>query len=158
MKLKFFPYDSFTIETTSTVAHLVATLRQHIGRRSFWGRVEQELEGSATDTGFKVSRAITYHNSFLPIMIGRFEERPGSTRVIVRMRLHDYTLAIMFMIFVIMVYHVVGILKTDHLLAFTFPAVVLVASYLMTIFGFSYEAEESRKILIDILEGRRRLP
>jgi hypothetical protein len=67
----------------------------------------------------------------------------------------------MFLIFVIMVYLVVGIMKTDLqsnealLWAFGFAAVVLVASYLMTIFGFSYEAEESRKILLDILEGRR---
>jgi hypothetical protein len=158
MKLKFFPYDSFTIESTATVAHLVSTLRQHIGRRSFWGRIEQELEGTATEGGFRVSRGINYHNSFLPIMIGRFEKQPDGTRVIVRMRLHDYTLTMMLLIFVIMVYLLVGLMKTDLLWAFGFPALVLVASYLMTIFGFSYEAEESRKILLDILEGRQREP
>jgi uroporphyrinogen-III synthase len=95
MRLKFIPYDSFTLETRSTVSHLVQTLQQHIGRRGFWyplsGKVEQEFEGTVTEKGFKVNRIITYHNSFLPIMIGRFEERPGSTRVIVQMRLHDYT-------------------------------------------------------------------
>jgi hypothetical protein len=64
----------------------------------------------------------------------------------------------MLLIFVIMVYLVVGLMKTDLLWAFGFPALVLVASYLMTIFGFSYEAEESRKILLDILEGRQREP
>jgi hypothetical protein len=166
MTLKFFPYDSFTVETTSTVSLLVQTLQQHIGRRQFWysvwGKVEQEFEGTATEKGFKVSRIINYHNSFLPIMIGRFEEGPGSTRVIVRMRLHDYTLAMMSLIFVIMVYLVVGIMESglqsnEALLGtFGFPAVVLVVAYIMTIFGFSHEAEESRKILVNILEGRER--
>ena len=89
-------------------------------------------------------------------MIGRFEEQPSGTRVFVRMRLHDYTLAMMLLIFVIMVYLVVGLVKTDLLLAFGFLALVLVALYLMTIFGFSYEAEEARKMLLDILEGRQR--
>jgi hypothetical protein len=57
-----------------------------------------------------------------------------------------------------MVYLVVGLMKTDLRGHLGFPALVFVASYLMTIFGFSYEAEESRKVLLGILEGGQREP
>lgn len=105
-------------------------------------------------------RAIRYWNSFLPMMIGRFELRPGGTRVIVRMRLDGCVLAGMIcsLVFVtIFTRDLIGPrfqFDAPVYWGLAVPATLILALYLMTIFGFSFEADRSRELVSKILTGK----
>jgi hypothetical protein len=162
VKLRLWPYESFIIETSEEIPELLRKLGPHMGSAPFfpWGKQNNEFIGTLNETGFKMYRAIRYNNSFLPIMIGQFEPRPGGTSVIVRMRLHGYTLVFMICFLVFLTKFSWDLIGPKFEFGVPFywglgvPATFILAIYLMTIFGFSYEADRSRELASKILTGK----
>lgn len=162
MKLRFWPYESFTVETKEGLPELLEKLRPHVGPAPFfpWSKRRKEFAGTVTEAGFKMYRAIRYHNSFLPVMIGVFDARPEGTCIIVRMRLHGYTLAFLIVSLGFLAKFTWDLLGAEFQFDASFfwglgiPTTFVVAVYLMTIFGFSFEADRSRELALKILTGR----
>lgn len=162
MKLKWWPYDSFVIHTSKSVPELLEKLRGHVGSAPFfpWSKRTKEFVGTVNETGFKIYMAIRYHNSFLPVMIGYFDPRPEGVCVIVRIRLHGYTLAFMTVFLGFLGKFTLDLLGPNFQFdASSFwglgvPGTVILAMYLMAILGFSYEADRSRELAFKILTER----
>ena len=162
MKLKLWPYESFIVETSEEIPELLEKLGLHIGSAPFfpWSKRSKEFIGTLNETGFKMYRAIRYYNSFLPVMLGHFEPRLGGTSVIVRIRLHGYTLACMIFFLVFLKKFTWGLIGPKFQFDAPFywglgvPATVILAIYLMAIFGFSYESDRSRELASKILTGK----
>jgi len=56
--------------------------------RAFSSRQGFEFEGMVSPQGFRISRIISYRNSCIPILSGRFEPFSAGTRIVIEMKMH----------------------------------------------------------------------
>ncbi len=64
--------------------------------RAFSSRQGFEFEGNVSPQGFRISRIISYRNSCIPIIGGRFEPSSAGTRIVIEMKMH--TLGYVFLV------------------------------------------------------------
>jgi hypothetical protein len=56
--------------------------------RAFSSRKGFKFEGSVSPQEFRISRIISYRNSCIPIISGRFEPSGAGTRIVIEMKMH----------------------------------------------------------------------
>lgn len=119
----------------------------------------KEYEGNVGRDEFNIQRVINYRNSFLPQIKGTFQRGRMGSEVHVKMRLNIFVL-----IFISLWMGGVALACFSILFAVNssgglgyfslIPFGMLLLGYLMTILAFSYEANKSKKDLLEILKGR----
>lgn len=100
--MKFWPCDSFEIETTMSTEDIVASLNARVEPRKLlrlrligFSSHHAEFEGHISRDGFKITRIIDHLNSFLPVITGRFLPGESGIKIAIRMRLHLFATAFM---------------------------------------------------------------
>lgn len=99
--MKILPYDSFTLVTALSPDEIAARLAPQVREpkliRFSFGPLSKKpatpYEGRVSREGFKIWPAIRYRNSFLPIIVGRYEPHFSGMKVAVTQRLHLAVLA-----------------------------------------------------------------
>ena len=160
------PYKSININTSLTVDEAVQLVSEAIALpRSFfqgWGKAAREFEGTVSTSGFTISRAIRYRNSFLPILFGKFVPSAQGVRVEVRMTLHPLVIAfaVLWFTFVggfllLAIGSTLTTLKVDE--GILLPIGMLLFFYLMVFLGFGLEANKAERFLSSLFEFHRLL-
>lgn len=156
------PYRRISIDTSLTVDEAVTILSDAImPQRSFrrllllpFAKSEKEFEGEVSDTGsWKISRAIRYRNSFLPILYGIFVPTEQGVRVEVRMIMH------LEVIVFLLGFALIGIGLLPKLGSFVWSVenIVMLSGmillpYLMVFEGFGYEASKAERFIRQLFE------
>jgi hypothetical protein len=158
--MKILPYESFAIDSRQSADAIAAALAAHVDPKSgFWSYRAggKNFRGEVSRDGFKLTRSIVYRNSFLPVIVGKFEPGPVGTRISVLMRLHLFVL-----VFITVWLSAAGLAA---LIGLRFaasrrefgPALIPVGMFafgcILTSAAFSYEAAKARELLIRILGG-----
>lgn len=165
---KFLPFEELVYHTTFTKKELLAHLQNEIeAENSFDFGINKSYSkpyiGKIYDNQFEIKRAISYRNSFLPIIKGEIKEDVSGSKIKVSMNLHHYV-----KIFMIVWLGAVTLasLATAYFLLFdkgpkteadpfTFiPFIMLLGGIAMVIFGFKTESKKSIKDLEDILHAK----
>jgi hypothetical protein len=123
----------------------------------FWNKSEtRAFEGNLRGNEFEIKRIINYRNSFLPIVNGRIDTVGNTTRLTVHMRLHTVVIVSMtiWMSFVAL-FFVLGLLKSGNSDGrLIIPLGMLSFGYALTMGGYLFESERTKKILTEIVKGR----
>lgn len=159
----FIPYRRISIETSLTVSEAVNLLsaslmpKRPLPRLAFFPFAESEkkFEGEVSDTGtWKISRAIRYRNSFLPILYGVFVPTEQGVRVEVLMILHSSTIA-----FLLAVYGLLAAVALTQWSRFVWSVgnvlgiIGIVGFLLFMVFGgFGYEASKAERFIRQLFE------
>ncbi len=90
--MKLFPFDTFVIHTKEIIPEIKKKLSEHVDDMRMFNslRSDKHYQGDIYDNGFKVSRIISYKNSFLPILHGSFQRNGDGTDIIIKMKLHKF--------------------------------------------------------------------
>ena len=82
------PYERFSLDSAETPAALAGRLRAQTSTGSAWSlsAPKEPYRGQVSEEGFRLQPVIRYRNSFLPVIIGRFEPTGGGARIDVRQR------------------------------------------------------------------------
>ncbi len=108
------------------------------------------MEGDA----FKITRIISYQNSFMPVIHGRIVSTPRGTEVRILMR--PYLFVILFLavwstpFLTIALSNLLSVIVTKEELN-TFPLEMLLFMLLLSNGGFWYDAWKSKKILLELI-------
>jgi len=171
------PYDRFTISTHLSPQGVADRLSPVVLETRSWGesiaasldrplrsmddpKPPERLEGVIRPSGFKVHRVIYYRNSFLPIVSGRYLQRPdGGTDVHVSMRLHWFTL--IFMVIWLSGTGAGSVAPIEKLIdrqpiepILMMPVAMLVFGLVLTLGAFWPEAGKVRRFLKELLDDR----
>lgn len=118
---------------------------------------DKYFEGEVSDIGFKLSRIISYRNSFLPIIKGSFEESASGLKINISMSMHPFVNAFMLIWFggvgIGFFATIFSFLKspTDFHSAFFVPAGMLLFGWGLVSIGFWSEARKAKEKLKTIL-------
>lgn len=96
--MKILPFDRFSLVTTKSADEIQIVLGKAV-RKPKWFEIrfslgpfgkppEHRYEGSFEETGFKISPVIRYQNSFLPVIVGRFEPHHIGLKISVIQRMN----------------------------------------------------------------------
>lgn len=145
MSIDFIPYKSMTISTALSPEDAARVLADALPTRpAFWpapGHIE--FRGKVSPYGFRIHRNISYRNSFLPVMYGRFHSTGHGTLITIRITFHWSVLIFLavFPIFVVSsVLHMTTPLSMHsiiHEVAIFFGFIL--ALYAMAVFGYNIE-------------------
>jgi len=165
--IRLIPYESFSIDTTLTTDEVVRLVSGAIAQpRSWprtWRKADREFEGSVSSSGFTISRAIRYRNSFLPYLYGKFVQTPHGVRVVVRMMIHPLVIAFSlvwcgfvggFLLLALLQALSSGRLDQSILI----PTSMLFFYCLMVFVGYGTEEEKAEQFLKRLFELHRRCP
>jgi hypothetical protein len=163
-----FPSRQFVIDTELSQDEVVERLRAIVEPGNAWlagfRRTNKLFAGAVSPDGFKIIRLIYYRNSFLPVIIGRFEPGPGGVRVQVAMRPNQFarifgTLWFGLLAFGIAFASFVTIFSSrkkefGSLLVFDGLALAMgTFGYLMVSVSFGAEARKARGLLEEALQA-----
>jgi len=93
-KMKLWPSDSFEIQTSMSIEEIIERLEAEIEPSGF-SHQHKAFQGEISREGFKITRFLRYHNSFIPIVRGTF--KPGQSGVTVAIKMGLHQLATIFM-------------------------------------------------------------
>ena len=159
--MKFWPCDSFEIETTMSPEDIVASLSAKVEPRKLvrltgFSSHHAEFEGHISPDGFKITRILSYRNSFVPVITGRFLPRGSGTKIAIRMRVHLLATAFMCVWCGGLVWPVIAGLLTGPPTAILLSVVslgMLVFAWAMVSGGFWFEAKKQKEMLIQMFTG-----
>ena len=160
------PYKSISFNTMLTLEEAVQLVSEAIAppRPLFQGlrKAGKEFEGTVSNSGFTMSRAIRYRNSFLPYLYGKFVPGAQGVRVEVRMTMHPLVIAFAALWFTLIggflrlsIGSTLTTLKIDEGTLILIG--MLLFFYLMVFLGFGIEASKAERFLSDLFEFHRRL-
>jgi hypothetical protein len=168
--MKTLPYDRFIIRTKLTPDEVQQRISGFVEPdqwfRWFSSGEHKPYQGEIENHKFRISRAIHYRNSFLPIIIGEIQSDPGGSTIRITMRMHGLVIA--FMIFWLgnvgyLVIDTIGsVLLTTLKISsneatpsgILFGIVFFTFGYLMAFLGYKFEAIKSINYLCDVLRAR----
>lgn len=161
--MKILPYDYYEIQTSLNIDEIVASLQLEVEQKKWlrFSRQHKLFEGRISLEGFKINRIIHSHNSFFPIIRGRFQETELGTRVKVRMSLFLYSMLFMCFWFGVLLW---GIFATSigyffdkpvFLPALPFAFLFLVIGWIMMSYGFWKEAKKAKALLNEIIRKEK---
>ena len=148
--MKILPFDIFVIHTEKSIPEIKKKLNEHIDDKHVFNFLysNKQYEGEIYENGFKVSRIISYRNSFLPVLHGSFKENKKGTDIIIKMKLHK--LVSVFMIIGIFAFSfgaVSSALEKDHNFI---PLVFLIVFVSIIPFAFHWEGEKAKNYFNDL--------
>ncbi len=166
--MKFLPYENFKIKTplnSYAVINRLKKVTEPSRHLWFWQTSKNSYQGKIEGNQFKISRAIGYRNSFLPIIKGEIRSDLSGSSVAISMQLH--ILVMFFMIYWLgnvgfsfltsldwAVYDLLTRGQAD-LFSLLPPAGMFLFGYLLTMGGFHFEARKSKKYLYELLNGNK---
>jgi len=120
----------------------------------------RRFEGTVTETGFDVSRAITYRNSFLPRLKGTFVPDGPGCRISLTMGLHPGTLVFLVVWAGIAVlggvaYAASAVTQGGPFSAVLIPLGMLLFGWAIVMGSFWFEARKSEALLCSITGAQR---
>lgn len=158
--MTYLPYENITYKTRLTEDELFKRLEDATEpakiRFGLFGKgTTKTYEGEINRPSFAIRRIIQYQNSFLPRIKGTIENDFGGTRIHVKMRLHPFVVAFLFIWCSGAVLGCVLILTQDldHSLFSLIPFVMLVFCYALTLGAFKFESVPTKKALQKLFEA-----
>ena len=95
--MPFLPFETLVIETSLNKEEVATNLVNNIEPAKtirFWIKPDRKaFEGHLINDEFKITRIISYRNSFLPVIKGKLQTVGHSTHITLTMRLHLATIA-----------------------------------------------------------------
>jgi hypothetical protein len=117
-----------------------------------------QFTGEVNDQGFQLRRAIHYHNSFLPVVKGTFEQGSVHTKIEITMTLHPAVMVFEFIwvagVITIGFIPTLVTLKDGSQWDLLGPVVMLLFGWLLTQFSFLFEARKAKKILLQLFSNK----
>jgi len=88
--MKFTIFTPLVIKTNDPIDVVRTKLNENIEERRLFNslRSNKIYQGEISDTEFKISRIISYKNSFLPIIYGNLSETEEGTEIIMKLMPH----------------------------------------------------------------------
>ncbi len=156
------PWREFVIESPLARELAIRELRKAVGPRRFFGisKIEQPFEGEVGADDFRVFRTIRYRNSFLPLILGKFENAPSGSRASVTMRPIWLVLGvwILWMSFALVAAAATMALvfkgRSPGIGGIAIGLGLPVFGYLLASVSVAIEARKARRMLTEILTGR----
>jgi hypothetical protein len=158
------PYKHISIATSLGIDEAVTLISNSISPRGSWfqwpAKGGKEFEGKVSSEGFTINRVIRYRNSFLPIMYGRFTPTDNGVRVIIHMTMHPLVIGFSILWCAgVASWSLVSIgswIATGNLdQVGLIPLAMLALFYLMTFFGFGFEANKAERFVTRLFESNR---
>lgn len=157
--MRLLPYDTFSIQTPDRLPTVLERLATQIEPekpfRWQFSRNHLPYEGTCSEAGFQIRRILHSRNSFLPMILGRFESSPSGTLVHITMRLHPFVIA--FLVFWYLVWYgflipiwLTGAMPTIFALQFLGLPIAVLGVFWAT---FWAEASRSRHDLMQMILG-----
>ncbi len=170
MKLsQFLPFENYVITTNLSVEEVVERLSFNVEPEkmftlTFLRSSSMPYEGNFDGNSFKISRIISYKNSFLPVILGEFKSFDGKTEIKIKMRMVIFVMIFMsFWLGMVSLFCVgitiVGISQLKSIFQngfspfFLIPYVMFTFGYLMTYLAFKYESKKSKQFLAELFEA-----
>jgi hypothetical protein len=168
--MKTLPYDSFIIRTTLTPDEVQQRISGFVEPFKWFrwlsSREHKPYEGQIESYKFRISRAIHYRNSFLPIITGEIQPDSGGSTIRITMRMDELTSIFMFFWLGTGGYIVVdtsgsfllNMLKIGsqdvHPIQMLSGIIFFTFGYLFAFLGYKFEAIKSINYLTDVLRAR----
>ncbi|HMN29117.1 MAG TPA: hypothetical protein PKE45_13275 [Caldilineaceae bacterium] len=160
--LPLLPYKQFVVDSAYSPEQLQSLLAQAVMPRRSWAErfrpAAKPFEGEITVDGFRISRSISYRNSVLPVITGRFSASARGTRIEIRMSLHPVVVLFAFVwlsgVGSCALISVGSWFTGDFETVSLIPPVMLVFFYLMVMGGFWWEANQAEPLLIRLFSAR----
>ena len=162
MTMKLIPQETYTIYTSISVPEIKEQMMKYVEPKKmfrFFRGGSKYFEGDVSDSGFKLTRIISYRNSFLPIIKGSFEERASGLKVDVSMSMHPFVIAFMLFWFggvgigfITMLFSFIKSPTNFHP-ASLIPAGMLLFGWVLVSVGFWPEARKAKEKLNEILNN-----
>jgi hypothetical protein len=157
-----FPSQRFTITTylspDDVQKKLIAVVEPPPQGIQFqWKRSEKPYRGQIGEHSFKISRIISYRNSFLPQIEGRIQAHGRGSQIDIEMKLH--IAVIIFMCFWLGTIGQVALLslftlfQDDFEPAFLIPLGMVIFGIALPWVGFLPQANASKIFLIELFQG-----
>jgi hypothetical protein len=157
-----FPSQRFTITTYLSPDDVQKKLLAVVdpppqGIQFQWKKSEKPYQGQIGEHSFKISRIISYRNSFLPQIEGRIQPHGRGSQIEIEMKLHS--IVIIFMCvwlslvgqFALM--FLVVLFQEDFEPAFLIPVGMFLFGLALPRIGFSIEANGSKNFLLELFQG-----
>ncbi|MCT7970878.1 hypothetical protein [Laspinema olomoucense] len=121
-----------------------------------WKRPEKPYQGQIGEHSFKISRIISYRNSFLPQIEGRIHAQAKGSKIEIQMKLHRAVL-----IFMCVWLGIVGqaalmflaVLFEEFHPLFLMPVGMFIFGLVLPLIGFIPEAKKSKQFLMELFQG-----
>ncbi|MCT7982521.1 hypothetical protein NG796_04365 [Laspinema sp. A4] len=157
-----FPSQRFTITTYLSPDDVEKKLIAVVdpppqGIQFQWKRSEKPYRGQLGEHSFKISRIISYRNSFLPQIEGRIQPHGKGSQIEIEMKLHP--IVIIFMCvwlslvgqFALM--FLVVLFKEEFEPAFLIPVGMFIFGLVLPLIGFLPEAKGSKQFLRELFQA-----
>jgi hypothetical protein len=160
--MRFWPSDSFEIETTLSLRETIALLDAHVEPKRLFRFFSDHktFEGQLAQDGFKITRIISHGNAFLPVITGKFAAGQSGTTISIKMRIPVFAAAFMCFWFAgvgIGVFDTLVGLAMDQtpsvarcLIAFAMP----ILGYVLVVACFWPEAKRARRVLEEMFQDK----
>ncbi|GAB3694406.1 hypothetical protein GCM10027592_15280 [Spirosoma flavus] len=159
------PYERITYRTRLCESEIITRLLDSVEpKRTFrfellWSSSEKPYQGEIVGNQFTITRIIRYRNSFLPQISGVIQSGFQETTVQVKMGLHPFVIVFLcgWVGFISM--FLTGIWANlfrseNHFNPIALlPLGMIVFAYAITMAGFKYESNRSRKDLLELFEA-----
>ena len=164
MPFPIIPYKHISISTGLSQNRAVAVVSKAVSSTRHWKwrrpKDARPFEGSVFQEGFKISRAIYYRNSFLPMVHGKFILSDRGVIVDVHMILHPFVI-----VFALLWCGGVGVDLINTIrqaiemgsatIDMLFPLGMFLFFYLMVSLGFGFEAQRAERLLDELFAKYR---
>ena len=152
--MKLFPRKKFIIETAISPDVVLERINDVTEPKKLFGS-SKYFSGSISSSNFKISKNISYRNSFLPVIVGNVEPSSKGSNVTVTMRLHRFVFVFMCIwFFGVGIGCIAALLNLD---AFSFHSLI---PFGMLVFGgglvsraFGGEASKQKIKLIELIKN-----
>ena len=136
------------IHTDKSITEIKEILTNHIDEKRILNvlRSNKKFQGEMFDDGFKISRIISYRNSFHPTINGSFQKNANGTDIFIKFELSDFVIAFMIVLGLGILF---SFLKVNGNF---FEIIFLIAFFgILPIISIKLEEKKTKAILTDIL-------
>ncbi len=162
--MKYLPIENIIYKTHLKEDEIIKRLSENIEPikvfrfNIFKSGSSKPYEGSFNGITFNIYRIIKYQNSFQPRINGVIENDFEGLRIKVKMRLNIFVIIFLFLWFGGVFLGFIGMLvksfnNSEFEIAILIPLGMLLFAYALTMGGFKYESNKSKKDLQTILEA-----
>lgn len=147
-------YTKFEVNTTYSPLEVIEIISRHTGEKQFFNtKSSKEFSGIVTPRKFKITKNISYNNSFLPVTSGIVRSIENGTKVSFKMRLHFFPMLFSLVWILAMLFGcITALVETKSLTAESVvPLGMLIFGMALVNGGFWYEALTQKARLIELV-------
>lgn len=159
--MKFWPSDSFVIETSMPFDEALAALQSEVEPKKLFRRSSDhtKFEGEVFQNGFRITRIIHYRNAFLPIITGRFSPGNTGTKVAIQLAMPSFVSA--FLVVWLGGVGLAAVALTSEVLSgslapfpmLLFPVAMFLFGWALFSAGFWLEVRKQKPMLLELFRG-----